>query len=460
MKVVQLKSSNVKKLTAVEVNPGDQTLITVGGKNGAGKSSVLDSIVMGLGGAALIPDEPIRTGETEAQVDLDLGDIVVTRKFKRDHLACDCGEDVGIDKGKPDLEHKPNCASFKFGPTRSSLIVRTKDGATYGSPQAMLDKLLGKIAFDPLAFSRAHVTDQEAILRKVVNLDTTAADRDYSLAYAERAKHNKSLSDAHARLKLLERHEGVPVSEVDVTALLEEIKKADELRKLATEAASFADRAGSEIAVYENSVDAVRRNIAKLRQDLVNEERTLEAAQVALGHARVRHEAAAKQLADAQAAVPDTVALNEKLRESTEINKKVRANQAHGTQAAAVEAVKGLIKLEEQRLQQAVDAKKKALAAVQYPVAGLAFTEHGLTFNGVPLKQASTAEQIRISVAIGLALNPTLRVLLVRDGSLLDDDSIKAITDQAAAADAQLWLEYMTKDKDGVTVMIEDGAVV
>jgi hypothetical protein len=460
MKVVQLRSSNVKKLTAVEVNPGDQTLITVGGKNGAGKSSVLDSIVMGLGGAALIPDEPIRIGETEAQVDLDLGDIVVTRKFKRDHLACDCGEDVGIDKGKPDLEHKPNCASFKFGPTRSSLIVRTKDGATYGSPQAMLDKLLGKIAFDPLAFSRAHATDQEAILRKVVNLDTSAADRDYSLAYAERAKHNKSLSDAQAKLKLLERHEGVPVSEVDITSFTTELARADELYKACEELAATVVKAKEQMSYTENQTVSAKQRVSVLEQQLAREKADLDQCINKQTIAREHLEAVGKVHNEAYVTLPDTSKVREDMTAALEVNKKVRANQAHGTQAAVVEEVKKQIAAEEQQLKQAIEARKAALAAVQYPVAGLAFTEHGLTFNGVPLKQASTAEQIRISVAIGLALNPTLRVLLVRDGSLLDDDSIKAITDQAAAADAQLWLEYMTKDKDGVTVMIEDGAVV
>jgi hypothetical protein len=489
MKVVKLRAANLMNLTAVEITPGDETIVTVGGKNGAGKSSVLNAIAMALGGAALVPQEPIRGDETEGTAEVDLGDIVVTRRFKRDHLACDCGENVGIDKGKPDLEHKPDCASFKFGPTRSSLIVRAKQACdceasgnaakpkqhaadphakscavytapTYSSPQAMLDGLVGKLTFDPLAFSKAEETPQKVVLQKLVGLDTRQADAEYAMAYAERAKHNKTLADAQAKLKLLPRYEGVPALEVDVSALIEEIKKADELRTIANEAVGRYEGSKGTIVAREQSVDGQKRHLARLETELREAKEALERAHQELDAARADVQARAEQATVAQAAVPDTAVLNEKLRESTEVNKKVRANQAATAQEHVVAAVKGLIQTEEKRLEEAIAARRAALAAVKFPVPGLGFSEHGVTFNGKPLKQASTAEQVRVSVAIGLALNPKLRVLLVRDGSLLDTDSIKAITDQAAAADAQLWLEYMTENKEGVTVMIEDGAVV
>jgi hypothetical protein len=59
---------------------------------------------------------------------------------------------------------------------------------------------------------------------------------------------------------------------------------------------------------------------------------------------------------------------------------------------------------------------------------------------------------------MGLALNPTLRVLLVRDAALLDQKSIKEITEPAGTADAQLWIERVGSGPE-VTVMIEDGEV-
>jgi len=81
----------------------------------------------------------------------------------------------------------------------------------------------------------------------------------------------------------------------------------------------------------------------------------------------------------------------------------------------------------------------------------------GVTLDGVPFEQASSAEQLRCSVAMGLALNPKLRVLLIRDGSLLDEDSLRMVAEMADAQGAQVWLERVG---DGVAgVLIEDGEV-
>lgn len=57
-----------------------------------------------------------------------------------------------------------------------------------------------------------------------------------------------------------------------------------------------------------------------------------------------------------------------------------------------------------------------------------------------------------------MALNPKLRVIFVRDGSLLDKEGVKAILEMAAAKDYQVWMEY-TKDEKGMGIYIEDGEI-
>jgi DNA repair exonuclease SbcCD ATPase subunit len=56
MKIVNLKADNIKKLVAVEISPADNTVI-VTGKNGAGKSSVLDAIWWALSGKKHIQEK-------------------------------------------------------------------------------------------------------------------------------------------------------------------------------------------------------------------------------------------------------------------------------------------------------------------------------------------------------------------------------------------------------------------
>ena len=50
MQIVELRAENVKRLSAVTIRPTGP-VVEITGKNEAGKSSVLDSIWMALGGA-------------------------------------------------------------------------------------------------------------------------------------------------------------------------------------------------------------------------------------------------------------------------------------------------------------------------------------------------------------------------------------------------------------------------
>lgn len=55
MKIVHLVAENVKKLRAVEISPKGE-LVTISGKNGQGKTSVLDAIWWALAGTSQIED--------------------------------------------------------------------------------------------------------------------------------------------------------------------------------------------------------------------------------------------------------------------------------------------------------------------------------------------------------------------------------------------------------------------
>src|SRR5260221_4288607 len=80
VKILKLSAENFQKITVVEITP-DGNLIQITGKNGAGKTSLLNSIWVALGGADAMPGMPVRKGADKGHVTLDLGDIVVTRRF-------------------------------------------------------------------------------------------------------------------------------------------------------------------------------------------------------------------------------------------------------------------------------------------------------------------------------------------------------------------------------------------
>jgi hypothetical protein len=107
------------------------------------------------------------------------------------------------------------------------------------------------------------------------------------------------------------------------------------------------------------------------------------------------------------------------------------------------------------------ESKAKALATAKFPLPGLSFSASGgVCYNGIPFSQISTAEQMRISAAIGLALNPGLRVMFIRNGSLIDSAGMETLKSLAESHNAQLWVERvgaLSGELPGV--VIEDGAV-
>jgi hypothetical protein len=104
------------------------------------------------------------------------------------------------------------------------------------------------------------------------------------------------------------------------------------------------------------------------------------------------------------------------------------------------------------------EEKRAAIAAAKLPVEGVEFVGEAIHLNGVPFDQASDAEQLRTSLAIAMAANPRLRVIRVRDGSLLDEDGLRIVEEMAGDRDFQVWCERV--DSSGkIGFVIEGGEV-
>jgi hypothetical protein len=166
-----------------------------------------------------------------------------------------------------------------------------------------------------------------------------------------------------------------------------------------------------------------------------------------------------KQKLFEESKVYDTTELEQKLAQVDKVNTKFRDNQryemlnvaladAHARAEALTETIEGI----------EVD-KADMLARAEMPIQGLAFDDSGVTYNGKPFCQCSSAEQLKVSVAMGIALAPELKIMLIRDGSLLDADSLKIVRDMAEASGSQVWMERVSEGEE-VSVIIEDGSVL
>lgn len=428
-KIIQLTAENVKRLHAVTIAPTGH-LVVVGGNNAQGKSSVLDAIAMALGGSDEIPSMPVRRGEKRASVVLDLGDIVVKRTF----------------------------TAQEGGTATSSLVVESKDKMRAQAPQTLLEKLTGKVTFDPLAFVSMDATKQAATLKRLVGLDLSALDQQRAKIFAERATLNADIKRTAFHVDSLPSYSNTPDEPVDTSALMQDLDAArTHNAKLATLDAT-ATTAAKALRDQKSRTDALLIEIANLETQLgklrdilaVSEGETLpklnEAAQ-----------AAAQAVADFKTI--DEAPIRTKLAESAQINAHVQANVIKADAAKALADKRATAEALTSQIVEIDRQKDEQLAAVKFPVAGLSFTADGsVAFNGVPFDQASAAERMRCSVAIAAAMNPKLRVMLVRDASLLDEEGLTQLAKLAEEFDLQVWAERVGKGAE-CSVIIEDGSV-
>lgn len=420
MKIMKLTARNVKRVRAVEITP-DGNLVVISGRNGQGKTSVLDSIAYALAGKEAICTEPVRRGTSGAEVVCDLGEIVVRRT-----LTPEGG---------------------------GSLVVETKDGARLKAPQTRLDDLIGRLSFDPIEFDRMKPPQQAEVLRDLVGLDLSPIQGERDQAYAKRTEINRDAKSLEARL---EASPGpwpdVPETEVPAEALLAKLDRALASGRAFDEAHAALERAASERSQASSRVAQIEEEIALLQTKLANAKEDLRARELELGR---RQDAAV----EANSAVIDRGPIREELKQLEQLNQKVRENAARRSLEAALLERK-VHSSELTSLLDSIEARRlSAIASAKFPVPGLGFDPSGgVTFNGLPYDQASGAERLRVSVAMGIAMNPKLRVLLIRDGSLLDQDSLRLVAELAAENEAQVWIERI--EEGGATVIIEDGSAL
>lgn len=421
-KILRLTVNNILRIRTAEVNP-DGSLVIVAGNNQQGKSSLLNCIGIALSGKDW-PTEPIHKGANKGSIVLQTEDLTITRTFSTSG--------------------------------RGGLEVRDAEGKPVTAPQTKLDALVSRVSFDPLAFTKFDDKKQLETLRQILGLDFSALDTEYKDKFAQRTDVNRNAGVQNGKLQGIQRHGDAPAEPVSVQELTGKLTKAQQVNKAnAARRESLSDCNDSVDGYTKDFADAERHvlelegAVARAKQDAAEIADNLRAAI----ENRDKEKAEVAKLEDVpEAPIIQSISLadgqNAKLRDNA------RWNEEH----------KELMRLQQQseglttRLEAIAAEKAKKIADAKFPIEGLGFTDEGVTLNGNPWKQAGSAEQIRASLAIARSLNPALPVMLIRDGSLLDEESLALVAAEADKYGLQVWLECVGNREDA-TVIIEDGEV-
>ena len=425
-RLIQLTAENIKRVKAVSFTFKNGVTV-IAGRNAQGKTSALDALMFLLMGKRHPDPKILREGEAKGFVEVETDRLLLKRTVT-------------------------NTGG-------GTLTVKPKDGgATYAGPQNFLDEITGRVCFDPLAFMRMSDKEQAIRLRELVGLDFTETDAEIQKAYNERTEINRDFKRLAAELYGME-YDASATEKKDPTAVRSKLSAINDLRS----EAETSRRKLFDLRRYEENV---LKSITDLKAEKAALEARLEEIEVGIDKCKDAHDQTVQDIARAEAryqeqeaAVPDQNELLAELEAIQLHNQNVEQTLRASDKAEQCDATRRISEKLTAKIERLQREKAEALKSAKFPVAGLSFTGEGVTFNGIPLSQASGSEQIRVAVAISAAMNPSLPVMIIKDGSLLDKDSMNLLGQLAEELDLQILMERIERD-EFVSVVIEDGTNV
>ena len=365
VKINKLEIENVKRVKAVQIEPTANGLTVVGGKNGQGKTSVLDSIAWALGGNSYKPSNPHREGSVVApmiRIQLDNG-LIVERKG---------------DKG----------------------TLRVTDPSGKKAGQNLLNSFVEQFAINLPKFMEMNSKDKtKALLNTVDGL----GEKIYQLEQEELEVYNKRRTVGQIRDQKKHYAEEQPFyKEVgnEIVSASELIKEQQEI--LARNGENQRKRDNLENLTAKQTL-AINKK-AELERQLLEINSELETLETDI-------ETANKDVVDL--IDESTEELEQSIENIEEINRKVRANQDR--EKAEMDAEH--YALEYKDLSDEIDAlrqqKLDLLNGANLPLEGLSVDNGVITYKGQPWDNMSGSEQLIVATAIVRKINPQCEFVLV-----------------------------------------------
>jgi hypothetical protein len=491
-RIIEFSAENFKRLRMVGFQPkGRVTMLT--GKNDQGKSSVLDAVAYAFGGKKAAPEMPMRRGAKTMEIVLNLGKLIVRRTGTRLEVTPAKGEKAWntpqamLDSIYDELAFNPQEFALMDAEDQAEALrkltgidaelkrldkANADDYAARTPINAEVKRLQAEIASilvqDGLPKEKV---DEEAI--KARKREANEANRNALARTVEKQRLAGALADAEMgeqRHMQLIRETAAKLQEArnQHPELMEKLKKAKHIgaaltplivtaREIAAPALLYTllqaeqqthDYCATENAKGANLVDF----ITDKQKVLTAAEHTEQSVHDAVAEARMAWENAPS------GEMADTASLDEELERAQLVNREIdkRTRQAglielrRGKQAEADQLTRAMEDREEE--------KRKAIADAQMPLEGLTVTEKQVLLNGIPVKQLGEARQILLGVAIGIARNPALRLVLIPHGEALDEDTLAELGKMAEEKDFYVWMAKV--DSTGkVGIYLEDGMI-
>lgn len=458
-----LRVSNFLRIVGLTID-ADGNHVIIQGRNGEGKTSVVEAIWEALKGSSLKDrPEPVHRGADKAVITLDLGEYIVEK-----HIAAD---------GK------------------NRLVLKDASGSRITSPQKLLDSLLSDYSLDPVAFLDRRPQDQvDDVLRVCeVNppveqveaitgescppkpgesadryMERLSADENGEWYVRRRNQHrvvetNRGAVEKQKTLCETITPAGETIRSIDeIIAEQDELQNQQDSHQAALRAKDEAQREWERLSNKYIQVDNEQKENFRLEAEL---EAKLKAVKEKIIATAERLDKGQTMVEDARlgndAATAELNKYGDCSRQLQTLRAELQTAQKH--QRQAIEAEQAAKRLEELQLDyegaKAIHAKldrqleqlrvlrKGLLEGLDLGVDGLEVGQGELRLHGVSFKQASMAQKIRVACAVAMKGNGALKLLRIDNGEMLDSESRRFLLSLATEHGYQVIMTCVSDDE-------------
>lgn len=435
----------------------DGNVYFVTGDNELGKSTLLKAIGALLTGER---DDVLRNGASKGFAKMIVGDD---------------GEEFDVS------------LSFTENNPRGTLTIKQKSTGMATNNVSMLQRIFGYQDFDAVEFSRWSETADgrrkqiavvKSLLTPAVRERIEAIDVEVSKLKTERTGVNRDVKTFAALYESIEK-QLVPgdvekyASPVDVTELMERqqtnaqlIEKAKTVRAMLaqrteqlaaiperekairhahTEATVVAEKALQEAqAAYRAAMDAAHDEM----------EKALEALDAERKDYTDRKNNAEQWLAKYEQNNPEKTNVPELLADAEAHNKRYNLVCQFKEKKQQYEAVKAKAEKMDSDIDKLASERAGLIASAELPIAGLSFSDDGLTLNGVPFMpgKVSDSQAMEIAAKLVIASNPKVKVFRIARGESLGAKRLETIIDIARRNGFQGFLECVVRGQEEMRI--------
>lgn len=369
VKITQLELENVKRIKAVTLSPAENGLTVIGGRNGQGKTSVLDAIAWALGGDKFKPSSPMREGSVIPP-----------------HLKIELSNGLIVERSGDN----------------SRLKVFDPDGKKGG--QQLLNEFVETLALDLPKFLSANSKAKAETLLKIIGVgdELNRLNTEEQRLYNRRTEIGKIADRKEKYAKEFPVYAGLPDEPLSVSELI---------------------RSQQEILARNGENQRKRAGFDEIQREYISKAKELESLTARVAELKRDLEAARKSAEDLED--ESTAEIEANIANIEDINAKIRANidrERAYTEASEIRAQYNDLT---EKINSVRSQRTALLDGAEMPLEGLSVEDGELTYNGAKWDCMSGAEQLKAATAIVRKLNPNCGFVLLDKLEQMDAETLR-----------------------------------